>query len=227
MVLVSHIYKFIYLKNYKVAGSSVESFFGQFCINQKNKIKYSFQDLQDEKITQWGILGSRGHGRFTIWNNHKSAKSIKNNLGHELFDSYFKFCVVRNPYDLMVSSYFFEKTKNNFDYNFKSYCKTFKTPPNPNTERMFIDDVEVCNYYIRYENLKNDIIFVLDKLGITDYDINDLPNHKSNYNPRDRCYQSYYDDETKEIVTNLFKIEIEMFGYEFYTDEDLKWDKSP
>jgi hypothetical protein len=215
MVIVSHIYKFIYLKNYKVAGSSVESFFGQFCINQKNKTKYSFQDLQDEKITQWGILGSRGQGKFTIWNNHKSAKSIKNNLGNEPFDSYFKFCVVRNPYDIMVSSYFFEKTKNKFDCDFKSYCKTFKTPPNPNTERMFIDNIEVCQYYIRYENLKNDIIFVLDKLGITDYDINDLPNHKSNYNPRDRCYQSYYDDETKEIVTNLFKIEIEMFGYEF------------
>jgi hypothetical protein len=215
MVLVSHIYKFIYLKNYKVAGSSVESFFGQFCINKKNKKNYSFQDKQDERITQWGILGSRGTGKVTIWNNHKSAKSIKNDLGDELFHSYFKFCVVRNPYDLMVSSYFFEKTKNKFDYDFKSYCKTFKTPPNPNVERMFIDDVEVCQYYIRYENLKNDIIFVLDKLGITDYDMNDLPNHKSNYNPRDRCYKSYYDNETKEIVERLFKLEIEMFGYEF------------
>ena len=30
MVLISHKYKFIYIKNVKVAGTSVESFFGQF-----------------------------------------------------------------------------------------------------------------------------------------------------------------------------------------------------
>ena len=29
MVLVSHKYKFIYIKNVKVAGTSVESFFGK------------------------------------------------------------------------------------------------------------------------------------------------------------------------------------------------------
>lgn len=30
MVLISHKYKFIYIKNRKVAGSSIQSFFGKY-----------------------------------------------------------------------------------------------------------------------------------------------------------------------------------------------------
>lgn len=214
MVLVSHIYKFIYLKNYKVAGSSVESFFGQFCIDPSKKEQYSFEDKQDEQVTQWGILGSRLlRGPKPIWFNHKSAKEVKEDIGDTIFNNYYKFCVVRNPYDLMVSSYFWEQCKN---LDFKSYCKQYvNTNIKSNLTRMFIDKSPVCNYYIRYENLINDILVVLDILKITDYNINDLPHHKSNITPKNISYRDYYDDETKEIVSKLFEKEIEMFDYKF------------
>lgn len=216
MVLVSHLYKFIYLKNYKVAGTSVESFFGQFCIDPSKREKYVFENDQHEEISRWGILGSRGNGRRTIWFNHISAKDVKHHLGSDMFDDYFKFCVVRNPYDLMVSSYFFEKRdlNKNSQIDFKTYCKKFINY-NSNLLRMIIDDQPICQYYIRYENLVNDILVVLDKLGITDFDIKDLPHHKSEYNPHDKPYQDYYDDETKQIVKKIFQKEIEMFGYDF------------
>ena len=61
----------------------------------------------------------------------------------------------------------------------------------------------------------NDILSVLEKLGIKDFDLNDLPKHKANLNPHDKPYQAYYDEETKEIVKRLFKKEIDMFNYEF------------
>lgn len=37
MVLISHKYKFIYIKNYKVGGTSCEVFFQQFCVNNNNQ----------------------------------------------------------------------------------------------------------------------------------------------------------------------------------------------
>lgn len=66
MVLVSHIYKFIYIKNMKVAGSSVESFFGKYC-QDPNK-EYNYNDTIDESIDEFGIIGARLSGK-------------KNNLG--------------------------------------------------------------------------------------------------------------------------------------------------
>ena len=57
MVLVSHKYKFIYIKNMKVAGSSVESFFGKYC-QDPNK-EYNYSDIIDESIDKYGIIGAR------------------------------------------------------------------------------------------------------------------------------------------------------------------------
>ena len=211
MVLVSHVYKFIYLKNHKVAGTSVESFFGQFCIDPANKKTYSFAEEQNEQITPYGILGSRMKGKNTVWYNHKNAKEIKRDLGNEKFNDYFKFCIVRNPYDLMVSFYFFCKSQDDF----KTFCKKSNHINVTNVYRIFLDNKPVCQYYIRYENLMNDILSVLEKLGIKDFDLNDLPKHKANINTHDKPYQAYYDEETKEIVKRLFKKEIDMFNYEF------------
>ena len=129
MVLVSHKYKFIYIKNKKVAGTSVESFFGQFCINPEKKYDFSHSIIQS--IDDYGIIGCRvlGVGINDIWKNHKNAISIKNDLGNDKFNEYFKFCVIRNPYDVMVSLYFFnklqaeERSSVEFTEQFKDFAK--------------------------------------------------------------------------------------------------------
>ena len=214
MVLVSHRYKFIYLKNYKVAGTSVESFFGQFCVDPK--IPYLFEEKTDEKMSSYGIIGTRMVPNKK-WFNHKNAADTKRDIGEEIFNSYLKFCVVRNPYDIMVSSYFWDIYLKNIDktIDFKTYCKQYEHTYNrSNVYRILLNGERVCNIYLRFENLKEDIIKLCYTLGITDHDINQLPRHKANIRPS-VSYQSYYDDETKEIVSSHFKTEIEMFGYSF------------
>jgi len=223
MVLVSHIYKFIYFKNHKVAGSSVESFFGQYCIDPLKKESYNFQDVQDEQISEYGIIGNRLNGKVTIWNNHKGAEEIKRDLGSETFNNYFKFCVVRNPYDLVVSSFFWKQHISGLKCDFKTYCRNYKIL-NGNTSVMFIDNTPICQYYIRYENLKDDIITVLKMLDIRDYDISQLPKHKSGINPKDKPFKEYYDKETKEIVKTIFKKEIDLFNYSL---DDINLTVSP
>lgn len=243
MVCISHIYKFIYLKNYKVAGSSVNSFFGQFCIDPLNKKNYVFQDKQEEEISIYGIIGARIYLPKTVWCRHINAFDIKKEVGSDIFNNYFKFCVVRNPYDLMVSSFFWDRKKIiyneellkkdfltddfsfidvdiNYDIKkeFKNYCINFiHSYTSNNLSRILLDDIPVCNYYIKYENLKNDIIIVLDKLGIKEYNIDDLPFIKSKIRPTqlNYSYRDYYDDESKEIVSKLFQKELIMFNYCF------------
>jgi hypothetical protein len=215
MVLVSHRYKFIYLKNYKVAGSSVETFFRQFCIDPAEPYSYVYET--DKQESEYGIVGSTILPADETWFNHKHASDIKRDIGDEIFNSYLKFCVVRNPYDVMVSAFFWERSIKRIERNldFKTYCINYQPTYNrSNVSRILLDGTPVCNVYMRFENLKEDIIALCDRLGITDYDINKLPKHKTNIRLR-APYQEFYDDEIKEIVSNHFKTEIEMFGYTF------------
>ena len=211
MVLVSHKYKFIYIKNRKVAGSSVESFFGQFCINPVEK--YSFDDSIAEHIDDYGIIGSRTKlvSLNDKWKNHKSAISIKTDLGDDTFNQYIKFCVIRNPYDIMVSAYFFY-TKAEENTSFKEFSKKKRIN---NFEIYSINGNSVCDYYIRYENLQEDIVKMCTILNINNYDINDLPTHKSEFRDKQKHYREYYDEETRKIVYENHKKEFELFGYTF------------
>ena len=177
MVLVSHQYKFIYIKNRKVASSSVESFFGKYC--QDPDKEYNYDDKTKESISEYGIIGARCQNNKNIkWRNHKSASLIKKDLGDNLFDNYIKFCVIRNPYDKMVSRYYWDnRNPNNISKEgFKKYA--IKTNVS-NLHLHCIDGKSVCDYFIRYENLEEDINKLCKILGIKDYDIKNLPNHKS------------------------------------------------
>jgi len=40
-----------------------------------------------------------------------------------------------------------------------------------------------------------------------------LPHRRAN--PRERHYTEYYDERTREVIANKFRIDIEQFGYEF------------
>jgi hypothetical protein len=207
MVLVSHKYKFIYIKNVKVAGTSIESFFGSFCKNPKNT--YTYEHSSQQSIDDYGIIGSRldGFRNEDIWKSHISASEIKKQLGDDKFNEYFKFSVIRNPYDALVSLYYFEKST----LQFKDYAKTTIID---NLSRCSINGESICNYYIRYENLIKDIVNVCKILQIDNYDINNLPKHKTNIRPKDN-YKDYYDEETRIIVYNNHKNIFEKFGYEF------------
>jgi len=218
MVLISNRYKFIYLKNFKVAGSSVESFFGQFCIDPAEQTTYSFDDITAKHVSEYGIIGSRMLPADETWFNHKNAEDTKREIGDEIFNSYLKFCVVRNPYDCMVSAFYWDRSMNIVDKNidFKTYCKQYTLTYNrSNVSRILLNEEKVCNVYLRFENLIGDIIKLCSTLGIKEYDIRRLPKHKGRIRPQFSYYQKFYDDETKEIVSNLFKTEIEMFGYTF------------
>ena len=207
MVLVSHKYKFIYIKNKKVAGSSVESFFGKYCIDPKKK--YNYNDAISEHIDEYGIIGSRTFGcnKSDKWMHHKNAKDIKRDLGEKIFDEYLKFCVIRNPYDKMVSKYHWVSP----NIPFKKFVKENS---NNNLGIHSIDGKNVCDYFIRFEHLEEDIKILCKKLKIDSYDLSLLPKHKSKSRKSDKHWSEYYDNETKRIVYNKHKKEFELFGYD-------------
>lgn len=148
------------------------------------------------------------------------------------FNNTFKFAFVRNPWDRMVSSYTFLTsggyTENDriFSRNILSRFATFADfvtgwvkPENLASRIHFLPQYffvcdpngkQAVDFIGRFENLSDDFSHIAGKMGVT----NTLEHRNASPN-RDKDYRSYYDNESMEIVWNIYKRDIELFQYAF------------
>jgi hypothetical protein len=76
-----------------------------------------------------------------------------------------------------------------------------------------ISDHLAVDRVIRFENLKLEFEEVLSNLQVRPLEVQ-LFQMKGGFRPS-TPYQSYYTEETKEIVLSWYRKEIEFFGYDF------------
>jgi hypothetical protein len=72
-----------------------------------------------------------------------------------------------------------------------------------------VNGVKQCNVYIRLEHFADDAAPLIEHLGF------DLALPHENASARERAYQKYYTDETREIVAACCAEDIARFGYRF------------
>jgi sulfotransferase famil protein len=105
-MIISHKHKFIFIHNYKTAGTSITQALLPYL--DKNDIILGCTP-EFEKLSQNNLENGLIH-------KHSSALEIKENLNSNIWKSYFKFAFVRNPYDLILSYYlWWHKTSGNWD----------------------------------------------------------------------------------------------------------------
>jgi hypothetical protein len=148
------------------------------------------------------------------------------------WDSYFRFCVVRNPYDRVVSLYHHQLSLirrkcgggvvgcvrywQSEKPRFRDYVMHLK-PSNRLTTSLqyFVCDetgLEQVDAVLRYENLSDQFAEVCARLGIP-MPLEGIP--KTNVSGNRRHYRTYYDDDTRAKVAETYQHEIERFGYSF------------
>lgn len=217
-MIVSHSNKFIYIKGVKVASTSTEIFFEQFC-NEKD------------------IIGYRGKHPIPDgceWYNHMNPQQIKEKLNNDhVWKEYFKFGCIRNPWDRVVSEYFWLKEKLKYDpywykrtdkwklevemlvkLPFEDYC-TQRTIRQSffclSLYKFYRLDKYHIDFFIRFEHLYDDIQIACDKLSLN-CDISTLLHQqKSNH----KHYTEYYTDETRNQIAKTYKDDIDFFNYKF------------
>jgi len=154
-------------------------------------------------------------------------------FSREEFDSYFKFAFVRNPWDRLVAAYYFlkeggwnERDKKWYEENlsayknFDSFVKMWVNPDNIKTyphfrpQRDFIflegDNLSAVDFIGYFENLDQDFAYVSNRIGISAelMHLNRTPSSKKDY-------KAYYDNEMIEIVSDAYRDDIRVLGYNF------------
>ena len=215
--------KFLFIHVPKTGGNSIQNILKDYSEDRIVGLK------RNQKIIQ----------RFEVRNEkyntskHTTLTQYKSVMDAELYNSLFKFAVIRNPWDRMISFYFsphlggrgwnryafFELVKNVQPVRHYICQKKGLTIVIPlrNIFREFGVHLHLGNkridtdidFLIRFEQLNKDFTTVCEKLNIPFTPLPRVNRSKHNH------YSSYYDDETKEAVRLKFADEIAAGNYRF------------
>ncbi len=172
------------------------------------------------------LFGNRGGGHKTIIQYQLIFSSLE-------FNTYFKFTIVRNPWDRLVSAFTFLKqggltendrvwANNNVNcfpdfhsfvinwvnlrniYTYYHFVPQHEFLLEPKTKKLSVDFVG------KFETLEYDYKKICERLNISA----SLSKQNKTMDRFDE-YRNYYDDQTKNIVANVYQRDIELFGYMF------------
>ena len=220
-MLISHLHRFIYMKTFKTAGTSVELYFERWCTDPAGE--YHARHERDAEVTRWGIIGARGQQFFPgrTWYNHMPASRVRELIGPEFWNQYYKFCVVRHPFDKMVSSFWHHLPETArrelqhacFDTVRGRFHEWLQTAEHPMDREVFIiGGRPAMNRIVFYEDLCAGLEAVCRDLGLS-WEPSRLGRYKSDTRVRDEPYVQYYDRPSAELVRDLYGWELQHFQY--------------
>lgn len=225
-MIISHQHKFIFVKTRKTAGTSLQEALAAAC-------------GPEDVVTPTGIDKGSYHPRnyqgrvnpFTYLLARPRVHSLKKirelrRTGQRIFDhmslaelfalpeaqawrGYYKFCIERNPYDKMVSRYYWKYRGKAERPSFETFLERTK---DVSDIRLYELDGKIAVDRIgRYETLQSDVADICRSLGISGAEIG-----SRNSGTRESSdFKSLYTPRAKEIVSRMFARELEVFGYEF------------
>lgn len=214
---ISHKYKFVFLANPRTGSSSTRRFLDPF------------SDVKSKHI-------SKTNDEFPFYH-HITALELKRIFERRGWNwsSYKKFCVVRNPFDRLVSLFHFHVREGNIaqkdrlekklsglflnpkhDVLFCRYVQRIKPHHKlPQGLKTFIcdeDGNQLVDKVLKFEELGTHLPDYIRSIGMP---LNDQTLPQLNTSPNRSEYTRYYDKRTKALVADLYDYEIQKFGYKF------------
>jgi hypothetical protein len=141
------------------------------------------------------------------------------------WDQYYKFTMIRNKYEQLVSNWNYDKNHLNLNVSVSDPINHFrafiKQIVKDNTENYdywidqyyltMVDDKPIFDFVGNFENFQHDLDIMMKRVGIKKFDAKTRVNQVSY--KKNIHFSKYYDDETRNIVHKKFEKEINHFGY--------------
>ena len=249
-MIICHSKRFIFIKTAKTAGTSIEAFLNKGLCPEDISTPFSYPEEDcahtnysgrfpiSSEIVQiyrsgWQPFGIELMRTLADWKarrafyGHIPAWRVRSRLGINRWSSYYKFAVERNPWDKVISAYWYKKnmygpadlTFNQF-IDFLEYQKTtrrYGVGVSPFNLALYADKKKriLVDRVIKYESLDAGLRSVFKTIGINP-DFSSLEYcAKTGFRGDRRPYTEFYSLGQKERVRSLFEEEINIHGYEF------------
>ena len=213
-MIISHSKKFIFVHIQKNAGTSITRYLDEYL---------TYRDI---------VLGCTEFGeniqpffrkKYNL-NKHSYSKQIKAVTGDEVWNNYFSFSFVRNPWSRMVSLYTWCR-KNKFKYdicqdalnseNFSEFIRGKCFAKLPQQVDYFTDyqGKIIVNFVGKQESIQDDFEYVCNQISVPYPDM--LKNKYNQSNPKQDYRKYYASDQDIELVAKKFAPDIDTFDYQF------------
>jgi len=208
--MISHRHRCIFVHIPKTGGTSLENLIWPPSIPRSvDDLWLGFVDAYHNKVQTGGLQ-------------HLFASQIRTEVGVRVFDSYFRFSFVRNPWDRAVSQYtYMERRPDLREFlgmrqgaSMKEYLQLIGRRLHVQWEKQVrflqADSGELLvNFIGRFESFESSARSVIARLGIG---LGEIPHENAGVRGP---YQTYYDEEAREMVAALYAEDIRAFGYAF------------
>ncbi|MCH9697114.1 MAG: sulfotransferase family protein [Gammaproteobacteria bacterium] len=213
-MIISFQRKFVFVAIPKTAGHAIRESL------QQDLAKNDWEQctLFDNKLFPVNQLAELGHG-------HISCQQIQPYLLPDIWEEYFKFCFVRNPYDRFVSYCCFSNQDNQRMQSEPLATMKMVLENNKNQQKILfrpqyqfvytLSGERLVDYVGRYEHLQSDFNHICAKLAIPTRSLS-LVNAS-----RRASYFHYFDSELQEMVYSFYEKDFKYFNYVFDLGTDL------
>lgn len=152
---------------------------------------------------------------------HLTPHQIRKVIGWHAFNTAYRFTIVRNPWDRVVSTYFWIRQGDpNADPNMKTFCQNHSFEEFATAERFFWPPLQFphvfspkgkCYHHkvCRYENLEQDLQEVFKNLGLEFTSLGH--ENKTSHKP----YTEHYTPKARDAVAKKYAKDIKALGYQF------------
>ena len=228
-MIISHKYRFIFIKTFKTAGTSIEVYLSPLCGDQDvfTPIYPHVGPHQARNFRGlWNPVPELVHNRGRDWKalarsvlagsrfiNHLPARVVRWRIRPEQWNGYFKFCVERNPWDKTISHFHMVKDRAGGNQSWDDYFRRGRFCLNY-PKYLDLNGNVIVDRVLRYETLAQDLAEVFAKLGVPfggELGIRAKGGHRQDRTP----YQEIFTPEQRRRLEQVFAPEIRLHGYTY------------
>ena len=222
--MISHKHKCIFIHIPKCAGTSIEKKLGHFDDYSGNYKQDHRSIRMIEPINSNFFASKENSMEFMkrLWIQIKSPPNPRNRytVSREQYENYFKFTIVRNPWarayswykNVMRDALHIKKMRISKEISLYDFLEFFKCKTCLRAQTFWIKNYNgdiLLDYIGRFENLANDFEKACNLMKIEPLKLpHELKGAVDNYHDA-------YDDKSRDLISRIYKEEIELFGYSF------------
>lgn len=227
-MIVSHRHRFIFVRTRKTAGTSVEIGLSKFC----GPDDIITRDADDALRRELGYPGPQNDGgipwsayTFSEWRrfltrgerarfkNHTPAARIRALVGEEIWRTYYKFAIERDPWDKAISLYYWRTRDQQPRQPLLEFLQKVGARSLSNAHIYMIDGELAVDRVITYENLATQLEEVRQRLALPEPVT--LPRAKSTHRTEKSHYSELIGEAERVVIDATCRREIDLLGYEF------------